>query len=310
MSFSYVLGKMLSLAIMMMLGFAAHKGHILSAKTNEDLSKLAVDITTPAMMLASLSATKATRSDLLIIVAAGAVICGVLIAAAELITRFFPCSQKERPVYKYFLVFTNNAFMGLPVVLMLWGEKALLYASLLNIPISILMFSYGMWQYARAGSDDPSFSLRKIINIPIISAVLVLVLAMFSFKFTGVLQDTFQLIGDATVPLSMIIIGSTLAEKPVKGIFENRFLYLFALIRLMIVPAVILGILYFLPINPLIKGVLVIITAMPGSATGVMFAQMYSVNRTISSRYVFISTVLSVITIPVMSVIILSPLGI
>ena len=60
----------------------------------------------------------------------------------------------------------------------------------------------------------------------------------------------------------------------------------------------------------LIKGVLVVISAMPGSANGVIFAQLYSFNRTLSSRYVFISTVLSVVTIPLMSVIILSPLGI
>ena len=79
---------------------------------------------------------------------------------------------------------------------------------------------------------------------------------------------------------------------------------------MLIVPVIVFGLVYFMPFDPLIKGVLVVISAMPGSANGVIFAQLYSFNRTLSSRYVFISTVLSVVTIPLMSVIILSPLGI
>ena len=116
MSFTYVLGKMLSLAVMMILGFIAKRRGILSAKTNRDLSELVVDITTPCMMLASLSATEASRSDLLLMLAAGIAFYALFIAAAELAAIKIRCSEKEKPVFKYFAVFTNNAFMGFPVV--------------------------------------------------------------------------------------------------------------------------------------------------------------------------------------------------
>ena len=310
MSFTYVLGKMLSLAVMMILGFIAKRRGILSAKTNRDLSELVVDITTPCMMLAPLSATEASRSDLLLMLAAGIVFYALFIAAAELAAKKIRCSEKEKPVFKYFAVFTNNAFMGFPVVRALWGNKALVYTSLLNIPVSILMYSYGIFQYARGAGKGEKFELKKLLNVPIISAVLVLILAMCSFKFTGPVQETLEIIGDATVPLSMIVIGSTLAESPVRGLIEDKRLYVCAFIRLLIVPVIVFGLVYFMPFDPLIKGVLVVISAMPGSANGVIFAQLYSFNRTLSSRYVFISTVLSVVTIPLMSVIILSPLGI
>ena len=312
MSFTYVLGKMLSLAVMMLVGFAVCRRGILDSKSNAALSELVVNVTTPCMMLASLSDAQAQRSDLLIMTAAGIVMCGLLIAAGESISRRLKCSSKEKTVFKYFTVFTNNGFMGFPVVRALWGSRALLYTALLNIPVSILMYSYGMRLYAKEAHEGTGSGpgIGQLINIPNVSAVMVLVLALCSFKFTGQVQETFETLGDATVPLSMIVIGSTLAEKPVGNLFADWKMYVLALLRLIAVPAVIFGLVYMLPIDPLIKGVLVVIAAMPGSASGVMFAQVYGTGREISSRYVFISTVMSVITIPVIVVMVLSPLGI
>ena len=180
----------------------------------------------------------------------------------------------------------------------------------MNIPISILIYSYGMYIYAKSAGKASRFELKTIINLPNVSAVLVLILALCSFKFTGFLQDTLEIVGDATVPMSMIVCGSTLAEKPLSGLFEKKFLYVFALIRLIAVPAIVAGLAWFLPVSPLVKGVLVVIAAMPGSANSVLFAQQYGVSRTLSSRYVFVSTVLSVLTIPLIAVFVLSRFGI
>ncbi len=310
MSFTYVLGKMISLAVMMLLGFAANKGGILDEKSNKSLSELVINITTPCMMLASLGATESTRSDLFMMLVLGIVFYAVFIGAAELIPKHLPIDRDDIPVYKYYTVFTNNAFMGFPVVTALWGNKALIYAALLNIPISILMYTYGIMQYAKKSEQGESLNLKKLLNIPNGSAVLVLILALCSFRFTGYVQETLDVVGSATVPLSMIVVGSTLAQRPLKGIFNEKFPFVFAAVRLMIVPAVVFGLLWLLPVSPMIKGVLVVISAMPGSANGVLFAQQFSYKRTLSSRYVFISTVMSVITIPLISVIVLSRLGI
>ena len=310
MSFSYVLGKMLSLAVMMLIGYAACKGHILDGRSNKALPDLVVDVTTPCMMLASLGATESSRSDLLVMLVLGTALFSLMIGVAELIPRHLPVKERAVPAYKYYTVFTNNGFMGFPVVQALWGDKALVYTALLNIPVSILMYSYGMWQYAKLAGGESKLRLRQMINIPNVSAVLVLILALIGFRFTGNVQETLNTVGDATVPLSMIVVGSTLAEKPLGGMFKSALLYIFAAVKLTIVPLIVFGLVYLLPISPLIKGVLVVISAMPGSAAGVLFAQQYGVNRSLSSRYVFVSTVMSVVTIPVISVIVLAPLGI
>ena len=310
MTFSYVLGKMLSLAVMMLLGFAANKGGILDGHANKSLSDLVVNITTPCMMLAALSATKARRSDLLLMIVCAVIMFGLFFLAAQVIPKRLPVPEKEVPAYKYFTIFTNNGFMGFPIVKALWGNKALIYASLINIPVSIMMYTYGIWLYSNKSGEHAKFSLRKLINIPNISAVLVLILALLKVGFGGPVQDTLSVIGDATVPLSMIVVGSTLAERAQNGKFRDWMVYVFAAVRLLEFPLAVFGLVYFLPIDPLIKGVLVIIAAMPGSANGVLFAQQYSYNRTVSSWYVFVSTVMSVLTIPLISVIVLAPLGI
>lgn len=310
MTFSYVLGKMLSLAVMMVLGFGACRFGILDSRTNKALSDLVIDITTPCMMLASLAATEAKRADLMLMILCAVIMYGLFFGVARVVPEKLPVPEKEKPAYKYYTIFTNNAFMGFPVIRALWGSKALVYAALLNIPVSVMMYTYGIWLYARGSGEQQKFSLRKLINITNVSAVVVLILAMFKFKFTGPAQDTLNIIGDATVPLSMIVVGSTLAESPLKGAFTNWIIYAFAAVRLVAFPLIVFALVYFLPINPLIKGVLVVIAAMPGSANGVLFAQQYGYNRTVSSRYVFISTVMSVLTIPLISVIVLAPLAI
>ena len=126
MSFGYVLGKMLSLALMMLLGFAANRTHMLDGHSNKALSELVVNFTTPCMMLASLSATDSGRKDLLLMLVLGTALYAVMMVVAELVTGHLPLEENEIPVYKYFTVFTNNGFMGFPVVLALWGKKALL----------------------------------------------------------------------------------------------------------------------------------------------------------------------------------------
>ncbi len=310
MSFTYVLGRMISLAVMMLLGFAAYRGHLLDEKSTKAVTDLVVDITLPCMILASLAAAEASRKDVILMIVCGTALYGFFILLAELLPRFLPVKDEDMTCFKYYMAFTNNAFMGFPVIKALWGSRALVYASLMNISINVLIYSYGIGLFAKAAGGQNRLKPRDLLNIPIASSVVTMILALIPFHFSGAAQFTLETIGDATVPLSMIVVGATLASRPLSGLFERIDLYIFALFRMLILPLIVFALLWFLPISPMIKGVMVVISAMPGSANGVLFAHQYRTNRTLSSRYVFISTVLSVITIPLVAVIMLAPLGI
>lgn len=310
MSFTFVLGRTMALAVMMLLGFVAYKFKMLDEKSTRDVTNVVVNITLPCLIFASLAESDSSRKDVILMIVCGVVLFGFFILLAELLPKKLPVRDEDLVCFKYYMAFTNNAFMGFPVVKALWGSKALVYASLLNIPIGILMYSYGIGLFAKAAGGEARMKLKDMINIPICSSLIMMVLALIPFHFTGPVQFTLETVGDATVPLSMIIVGATLAASPLKGMFERIDIYVFALFRMLVLPLIVFALLWFLPISPILKGVMVVISAMPGSANGVLFAQQYRLNRTMTSRYVFISTVMSIVTIPFVAVIMLAPLGI
>lgn len=107
------------------------------------------------------------------------------------------------------------------------------------------------------------------------------------------------MIGNAATPLSMLVIGSTLAMTPIREIWKGWRVYGFSIIRLLVVPSAVYLIFRNFIGNPLILGVVVLVTAMPSAATTVMFAEEYESNAKFAAQYVFITTLLAVLTIPI-----------
>lgn len=301
-----VITKMCMLFVIMMTGYIGNKLGVLDDAGNKKYSSLVVNITAPALILASASDSSlaGSKSEALFVLAV-AVGMYVFLITASLFVRFLLRIPKgEEGVFRFMTVFGNNAFMGIPVVEAVFGN--VFYAALFNLPNNILIYSYGGYLLDKRTSDGSEqkgvgFSWKNVCNPGVIAAVTALIMFLAGLRFPAPVTDTLNCVGAITTPLSMLVIGSSLANLSLKETFSNIRVYVFSIYKLIVLPVIIWLIGRLFIDSFMVLGVLVIISAMPCAAVTVMLCNEYGNDSGLAARYVFVSTVLSVVTIPVLA---------
>lgn len=283
----------------MLAGFVGNRLGVLDSEGNRKFSALVVNITAPALILASSSdenLTGAKGTAIFVLVVSFGIY--LFLAIFSWVTGYLYRKEPEGTgFYRFMTIFGNNAFMGIPVVEAVFGT--VFYAALFNLPNNLLVYSYGTHLLAQDGEEKKAFSLKRVLNPGTVSAFLALVMFLLDFHFPAPVLNTLKTVGNVTTPLSMLVIGSTLAGSSLKSTFGNWKIYLFGLIKLLAVPACVLGIGSLFIKDRLILGVLTIVTAMPCAAVSTMLCQECGRDGETAASYVLVTTLMSVITIPV-----------
>lgn len=296
-----VIEKMFMLFAIMIAGFISSRIGIIDETANKKFSTFVVNITAPALILASASDDKlsGSKSDALFVLLIACFMYLVLYILSFLVKYIFRLKNTEVGLYRFMTIFGNNAFMGIPVVNAIFNN--VFYAALFNLPNNLLIYSLGGFLLSEKEGDKPKFTLKNICNPGVISAACALIMFLLGVKLPFVVKDTLQCVGDVTTPLSMFVIGSSLAAQSITNTLKNVRAYLFSLFKLIVAPAFIWFISHFFIKDFLILGVTVIISAMPCAAVTIMLCNEYDNDSSLAAQNVFISTVLSVVTIPLIT---------
>ena len=198
----------------------------------------------------------------------------------------------DRGVYLFETMCGNVTYIGIPVCAAVLGGNAAFYASLLNIPYNLLCFSLGIWLLAG------KLPLKKILNPAFLSGVAAAILYLLRVPVPSVLLDGCAFIGQATSPCAMLVIGSVLGSVPFKEIFTEWRAIPYVLIRLVGLGALMALLLSFIDVDPVLKGVVILMASMPAATNSTMLCTIYGGNRALSAKLIFLSTALSIVTIP------------
>lgn len=294
---------MLVLAIMMAVGYGANKARVMDDVTNERLSKLVLNISIPALIITSIngagdSVTKGELGTIFLVMAAAYAILGVL---ALVVPKILRVGERDIGSYRYITWFGNIAFMGFPVVSAIFGASAAFYSAMFNIPFNILVYSVGVILIS-GKSKDVKFDFRMLLNAPIISAAAAIIMLLAGIKLPTPAEGALEMLGGVTTPAAMLLLGSSLAGIPVKELFTDFRIYLFAAAKLVLAPLIVWLILrQFLPAGSDLLGVTVVLSGMPVAINATMMAIEYGGNQALMSKAVFITTALSLVTIPLMA---------
>lgn len=296
-----VLQKMLVLFLIMLTGYAACKKDILTEPVCKKLSGVIVNIANPCIILSAvldgdLSVVKS--SDVFLTMGVSWVVYGVLFVIAEILPRLLRVPKKEFSMYRVMTVFSNMGYMGFPILLSVYGNTALLYASIFLIPFNFLIYTYGVLTMKKKG-EKGGFKIKAVFNNGVLACILMILLFFTGIKIPQVLCDTITSIAGMTVPVSMMIIGAALAEIRLADLFTDVRLLLFAVLRLMAVPIIGMQIVTRLITQTEIAGVTLVVLATPVGSLVAMLAQEYDGDYMLASKGVALTTLLSVITIPV-----------
>lgn len=295
-----VFQTMLKLFLLLILGFVLFKCHIFDEYTNKKISALIVNVASPMLIISSIAGVEGSnKSIVFLMIGAGILMYIGFIILGKIINRIFPFSKKDWPVYECMVVFANTGFMGYPVLLDVFGQEAVFYASLIHMAFNFFVYTYAIMCLTKGDDSEFKLNFKQLLTPGIILIFVGIFIYLFDIQLPSVLMDTINSVGSLTAPLSMMMIGSSLAVYPIKDSFTDWRSYVFAFVRLMIVPFVTMIVCRLLHIDAYYANITIITNAMPVGSMVLMLATQYNANVKIVTRNIVVSTLLSVITIPI-----------
>lgn len=293
--------KLLNLQIMMLLimatGFFIRKKQIIEAEAKQIITNLVIKLILPCNIIASFCIEFSAEilqqcGKVFVISCLIEVVCTFL--ATHIFTRY---PREKRMILQYGTICSNAGFLGNAVTEGIYGPLGLLYASVYLIPQRVVMWSAGVSFFTE--SPDKKTLVKKVVTHPCIVSVLIgCVLMLTQISLPQCIYQTINTIGKCTTALTMLLIGMILSEADVKAMITKTTVF-FSLLRLVLIPlGVFVGCL-LTGMQELVTGVSVLLAAMPAGTTTAILAVKYHGDETFATNCVVLTTVLSMIAIPV-----------
>lgn len=233
--------------------------------------------------------------------------CGLIILLAALTQMFylavskviFSGAPRERlACLRYATICSNAGFLGLPIIGGVYGAFGTLLVSVALIPQRFVMWSAGLSLFTKTDSKSV---VKKLLTHPCIIAVFIgfALLLCGNPALPAFLQKSLSGASGCTTCISMLVIGSILAGAEHINL-RDGMMWWFTAARLILIPLAVLGALSLFPIDRTIRGVMVLISAMPAGSTTAILAARYDGDAPFASCLVFVSTLLSLVTLPLL----------
>ena len=306
MSFGTTLMQILSLFLIMVVGYILRKRNVFDEAANVRFTRLIIYVSLPAQIIKAFASNQGIVSDREVLLMFGISALTYLLYAiiGALFIIMFRVPSEKKGIYLFMMMFGNVGFMGFPLTEALLGEEALIYAVIFNVIFNLLVYSVGIFMISRTEGEF-KFPIKKLLNMPLISAVISIVLYFCKIQLPEVVVQSLDYMGNVTTPVAMLILGSTIAGMAWKELFDEWRIYIFTVFKLLVIPVIVIGILRFVPdINPLIQGSLILLSATPVATNTTMLAIEYGGDMKLASKGIFFTTLLCMLTIPLIQMLV------
>lgn len=304
---SVLINQLIQLFLIISIGFVTYKAKILNEKANKVFNKFILDITLPFMIIDSVLSMKErpSFSSVSTLFLASVIFYLVMPVIAFIVVKIMlktiHIKKSRQGAYMFMLIFSNVGFMGFPILQAACGEQgdtAVFYAAVLNIFFNISAFTYGVLMIGYGDTAKTSFKLKSLLSPGIVSSVLAIVIYGLNITLPDTLTSVISTVGDLTSPLAMIMVGATLASIELREIFDEWKIYIFALIKQLILPVLLYPVFRLFLGDGLLFNVMFIEFLMPIANTALMLSAEYDADTKFISKSIFISTAMSLVTMP------------
>lgn len=304
-----IVQTMVVLFAIVIAGYISGKAHLLNQMFSKGLSALIVNLTCPCLIIGSTMGDRMPDRSLIIpLLIVGAVTYVILLTLASHLPKLFGVAPGEQGLYSFMLAFGNVGFIGYPVVASIFGPEAVFYASVLNVPNTFCVFIWGA-QFIIGKSQNDTI-VKRLYSPAMIGTYLSILVVAFAWHAPKFVSQTFTLLGNITVPGSLLIIGYSISQIPVKHMAGDVHTFIMAAFRLIVLPLVVLycfrglamlGGAFASIFDPAIVDINTLIIAMPVASFGTIFCLKFGVDEKVMAQGTFITTLLSLLTIPLMA---------
>ncbi len=294
-----VVTKVLVMLIMIAVGYFITKKGMLTDRGAAEITALLIWIVTPCLIVDSLLGSGGSLQAYELLLAVGISALAILLSIGVSLVSFRKEPPERRKVLRFATIFSNAGFMGIPLVQGIVGERGVVYGSFFIAVFNVICWTYGY----RMMSGGAKVSLRTVLLNPgIIGLAVGLPLYFLGLQLPAVLAEPVGFFSDLNTPLAMLIIGSYIAKVDLHSFVSDMAVYQMAALRLIVAPALFLACLLLLRPEPVLLVTSVIQASAPVAANTVLFAVQYGGDSQLASKTVAVSTVLSILTIPLFTI--------
>lgn len=283
------------LFLLMGLGILLRRKNVISESGKALLTDLVIDLILPCSILSSflvdLTAERLRQT---------AMIFGLSVGV-QLVSYFFGlfayrrCAPEHQTVMQYATVCSNSGILGTPIAEGIFGAEGTLLAAVFLIPLRVVMWTLGLSFFTRKSGR---FSLKKIVTHPCIAAVLIgLVFLVTGIRPPALITDTLEAVGGCNTAVSILLVGSIVADMEPRLLLHRDTVY-YSVVRLIVLPLLVALACWALKIDPLVRNISVLLTAMPAGATTSILALKYQGDAPFASACTAVTTVLSLAAVP------------
>jgi malate permease and related proteins len=304
-----ILSQIFILAVVVIIGTIAAKFKVLTPDTKDMLSKVIFNISLPLMLFTNflkLEATPRLLANSFVVLSVSGFVILFMLFMGWITTRIFKIKGREAAVFKAHSMFGNTIFLGFPLITALFGVEGLLYASMFQLVSNIIMWTVGVVVLTHGNGTSWKKSISRVLNPNTIATLAGLCFFLLSIKLPQLLVKPLSELGAANTWLSMLYIGAMLVFSDVRGLLGKKSLYIISVNRLVLVPAILVSIFALIAAvagvapDKLVTSVIILEASMPCMASVVIMAKELGADDHLAVGNVFVSTLLSILTLPVL----------
>lgn len=288
------------LYVLVAVGFLCDRVGLYTEKAARLTNDLLFYIVTPAIIVQSFTAMEYTPESLRNLLFSFLGGTALHVAAILISLPFFrKGNRRTANVYKFACVYGNVGYMALPLAAAVLGDEGVFFCSGVLIPFNVFAFTHGVYLMTSASGEKAKFNVKSLILNPgVISVLLGMPLFLLGVTLPRILAEPVSYIASLNTPLAMLMFGTYLSKTDLRKMFFRKETYLVAFLKLIVLPAVMLGGLKLLGVPAVLCTALLISASAPTANNTVMFATKYGNDTAAASQTIAVVSFLSVLTMP------------
>ena len=295
---------MAKLLFTMAVGFYLNRKNILDQETSKKMSAMVVNFTAPLLIISSASQVAGDNQSVIVLMLFSGLFLYLMFPVLSMVVaRLVHAPSDCRGVYQCMVMLANTAFIGYPVVQALYGESAIFYPTIFNFGYNVLFYTYASFLLDRDAGQASRFEPKRLLSAGLLAGIAALIIPFSGISLPDIILQPCSFIGSITTPMSMLIVGSNMANYPIHDIFSEKKIYIMAFIRLLVMPILTAVYMSFLTKDPLLICMTSMTIGMPVGSMVAMASSKYEKQGRIGSISVVMTTICSMATIPVLAVI-------
>ncbi|MBU8892913.1 MAG: AEC family transporter [Bacteroidales bacterium] len=308
MSFSIIVHQIIILGFLALIGVVATKLKVITEEIKDSIAKIVFNITLPALIITSVSHVELNREILfnsVLVFFASHIGIILLYFTGRVSRKLNKIPGKKGNIHLIHTMLGNVAFLGYPLFSALFpGGEGLLYAVIFHLTQDIYIWTIGVFEFNNTGNMKFRESLRHLLNPNTIAFAIGILMLAFGIRFPENIYNPISGLGKTTIYLAMLYIGAVLARNPMIAAFRKREIYILIFNKMLLVPFILLmlinivSVAFNIHIGDIAKTVVVMQTAMPCMAMVVVLAKKFGSDDLHATENLFVSTILSLGTLP------------